>query len=229
MRVVIVEDEGLLLDALADGLTTRSVEVAGKARDAEQALSTIKDLAPDVAMLDIRRPPTFTDEGLGIAERVRAALPEVGLLVLSSYAEVAYAERLLSMDAEPRAVGYLLKERVGDLVELVSALHRVASGEVVVDSYLINRLMTRRRTHDPLERLTPHERRILALVAEGRSNLGIAQILNCQVGTVEKHLSTLADKLGLPTAEDSRRRQVNIRVLTALTFLRSVPQPASGT
>lgn len=225
MRVVIVEDEGLLVDALADGLAARSVEVVGRACDATQAIEAINSTAPDVAMLDIRLPPTFTDEGLGIAEQVRTAFPEVALLVLSSYAEVAYAERLLSIEQESHAIGYILKERVGNLAELVNALHRVAAGEVVVDSYIIDRLMTRRRTHDPLQTLTPHERRVLALVAEGRSNLGIAQALNCQISTVEKHVSTVADKLGLPATKDAQRRQVNIRVLTALAFLRSTHPP----
>ncbi|GIG90653.1 response regulator transcription factor [Plantactinospora endophytica] len=223
MRVVIVEDQGLLLDALADGLTARDVEVVGRARDRDEALGVIDASAPDVALLDIRLPPTYTDEGLGIAEQVRARYPDIGLLVLSSYAEVAYAERLLSLEEESRAVGYLLKERVGELAELVGALRRVASGEVLIDSYIIDRLMKRRRTRDPLATLTPHERRILALVAEGRSNLGIAQVLGCQISTVEKHLTVVTEKLGLPASGDRHRRQLNVRVLAVLAFLRGTP------
>ncbi len=228
MRVVIVEDQGLLLDALTDGLTARQIDVLGRARDPGEALEVINACAPDVAVLDIRLPPTFTDEGLVIAEQVRSRYPDVALLVLSSYAEVAYAERLLSMQDNSRAVGYLLKERVGDLSELVDALQRVVAGDVLIDSYIIDRLMKRRRSHDPLDALTPHERRILAMVAEGRSNLGIAQRLGCQISTVEKHLTVITEKLGLPTSSDGERRHVNVRVLAVLAFLRgsgSLPDP----
>jgi DNA-binding NarL/FixJ family response regulator len=136
-----------------DGLTTRKVDVVGRARDPDEALEVIDACAPDVAVLDIRLPPTFTDEGLGIAEQVRSRYPEVALLVLSSYAEVAYAEWLLSMQDDSRAIGYLLKERVGNLSELVEALQRVASGEVLIDSYVIDRLMKRPRNDDPLDTL----------------------------------------------------------------------------
>jgi DNA-binding NarL/FixJ family response regulator len=220
VRVVIVEDQGLFLDALADGLSARQVDVVGRIRHADESLEAINTHAPDVAVLDIRMPPTFTDEGLHIAEQVRSSYPDVALLVLSQYAEVAYAERLLSMEDESRALGYLLKERVGNLSELVDALHRVAAGEVLIDSYIIDRLMKRRRHQDPLDSLTSHERRVLALVAEGRSNLGIAQQLGCQISTVEKHLTVITDKLGLSTTSDPHRRHVNVRVLATLAFLR---------
>lgn len=221
MKVVIVEDERLLLDVLADALTGRRIDVVGRARDMTEALQAVDDHAPDVAILDIRLPPTGTDEGLQIAELLRARYPDVGLLVLSNYAEVAHAERLLNIEEHSRAVGYLLKERVGNLTELIEALHRVAAGEVVVDSYLIDRLMARRRVDDPLGRLTPHERRVLAMVAEGHSNLGIAQQLGCQISTVEKHLSVITAKLGLPSTTDRTRRSVNVRVLATLAFLRT--------
>ncbi|RZU49452.1 DNA-binding NarL/FixJ family response regulator [Krasilnikovia cinnamomea] len=224
MHVVIVEDQGLLRDALAEGLTGQGVHVTAKVQDADGALAAINAAAPDVAILDIRLPPTFSDEGLVIAEQVRERYPEVGLLVLSSYAEVAYAERLLHMQDESRAIGYLLKERVGDLAELTEALRRVAAGEVVIDPLLIDRLMRRRRAPDPLAALSPHERRILALVAEGRSNLGIARELGNQISTVEKHVSVIADKLRLPAARDTDRRHVNMRVLAALVYLRSLDQ-----
>ncbi|MET8147901.1 response regulator [Actinoplanes sp. NPDC049668] len=222
MRIVIVEDQGLLRDVLAEGLAGRGVEVVAKVADAEGALAAINAAAPDVAILDIRLPPTFSDEGLVIAEQVREHYPAVAILVLSSYAEVDFAERLLQMQDESRAIGYLLKERVGDLAELTEALRRVAAGEVVIDRLIIDRLMGRRRAPDPLAALSPHERRVLALVAEGRSNLGIAQVLGNRISTVEKHVSVIADKLRLPAARDSDRPQVNVRVLAALMYLRSL-------
>jgi len=226
VRVVIVEDERLLLNILADALTGRHVEVVGRARDQAEALQAINDHAPDVAILDIRLPPGQTDEGLQIAELLRRRYPDVGLLVLSHYAEVAYAERLLNIEENSHVIGYLLKERVGNLTELIDALQRVTAGEVVIDPYVIDRLMARRRAGDPLAKLTAHERRILALVAEGYSNLGIAQQLNCQISTVEKHLSVITDKLRLPSASDRSRRGVNVRVLAALAFLRSGHTPS---
>ena len=219
MRVAIVEDEPLFLDALATSLASQQVDVVARARHADEALALIDHTAPDVALLDIRLPPGFTDEGLRLAERVRATYPSVGLLVLSSYAEAAYAERLISMEQDTAAVGYLLKERVGDVAELLDALHRVAAGDVVVDPYVITRLMSRRRRHDPLAALTAHERRVLGLVAEGRSNLGIAQETGCRITTVEKHLTAITGKLGLTQATD--RRSVNVRVLATLEYLRN--------
>jgi len=221
VRVVVVEDERLLLEVLADALSGRQIEVVGRARTVADALQAVDNHAPDVAILDIRLPPDYTDEGLQIAEMLRERYPDVGLLVLSSHAEVAYAERLLAIEENSRSLGYLLKERVGNLTELVQALHRVAAGEVVIDPYVIARLMARPRSDNPLARLTAHERRILAMVAEGRSNLGIAQQLGSQISTVEKHLSVITDKLGLPSAGDRSRRGINIRVLAALAFLRS--------
>jgi DNA-binding NarL/FixJ family response regulator len=220
MRVVVVEDQRLLLDILADALAGHQVQVVGRARDLAEALQAVDDTAPDVAILDIRLPPAYTDEGLRAAELLRVRHPDLGLLVLSSYAEVAYAERLLTMEEDSRSIGYLLKERVGNLTELVEALRRIAAGEVVIDSYVIDRLMARRRAHDPLAVLTAHERRVLALVAEGRSNLGIAQHLGCQISTIEKHVSAITDKLGLPSAGDRSRPGVNVRVLATLAFLR---------
>lgn len=228
MRVGIVEDQPLLQDVLAAGLTGRGVTVVGRARDAAGALHFVAHTPPDVLLLDIRLPPTYSDEGLAIAEAVRSRNPAVGLLVLSSYAEVSFAQRLLSMQDDSRAVGYLLKERVGDLDELVEAIRRIADGEVVIDRQLINRLLSRRRSTDPLERLSPHERRILALVAEGRSNLGIAQQMECRISTVEKHLTAITHKLGLGGIDEPARRGVNVRVLATLAFLRGAAnEPAS--
>ncbi|HZM82729.1 MAG TPA: response regulator transcription factor [Candidatus Limnocylindrales bacterium] len=229
MRVVIVEDQGLLRDALAEGLSTHQVEVVGLARDHREALAAIDRSAPDVVLLDIRLPPDFTDEGLAIAEEARSRYPDVAVLVLSQYREVAYAERLLNMQEHCHAVGYLLKERVGNLTELVSALQRVAAGEIVIDPDVIAALVRRPRVQDPLETLTAYERRALTLLAEGRSNLGIAQVLDCQISTVEKHLSNITKKLGLATAGTGKSRHVNVRVLAALAFLRSNPSGGPST
>jgi DNA-binding NarL/FixJ family response regulator len=221
MNVVIVEDQPLFLDAIADALTSRSVQVTARATSMEDAIRAVDETAPHAALLDIRLPPTYTDEGLRVAEELRHRYPDVALLVLSSYAEVEYAERLLNLEEHSRSVGYLLKERVGTIAELVEAIHRVVAGEVVIDPSIIDRLMARRRRHDPIEALSPHERRILSLVAEGRSNLGIAQELGCQISTVEKHLSAITNKLGLLTIDGHDRRGVNVRVLATLEFLRS--------
>ena len=221
MKAVVVEDEGLLLDVMVDALTGRGVEVVGRARDADAAIDVVDATAPDIAILDIRLPPTFSDEGIRLAEQLRRKCPDVALLVLSSHAELSYAERLLNLEADSRALGYLLKERVGDLSQLVMTMGRLVAGDVIIDSQIIDRLMTRRRDGDRLAALTAHERRILGLVAEGRSNLGIAQQLGTRISTVEKHLSVITDKLGLPAAGDTIRPGVNVRVLAPLTFLRS--------
>jgi DNA-binding NarL/FixJ family response regulator len=223
--VVIVEDGGLLLEVLATALAERGMDVAGRARDADEALRIIDEAAPDIALLDIRLPPNQSDEGIRLAEQVRERYPDVGLLVLSAYAEIAYAERLMRLRER---VGYVLKERVGDLDELIDYMRRVCKGDIAVDTLIINRLMDRPRARDPLATLTPHERRILALVAEGRSNLGIAQHLGCQISTVEKHLSAVTTKLGLTAMDDTHRRGVNVRVLATLAFLRGAGCRASG-
>lgn len=222
MRIAIVEDQPLLCGVLAEVLTSRGLHVVGTAGDAAAALRLAERLSPEVMLLDIRLPPTFLDEGLRVAEEARRRHPGIALLVLSSHAEVAFAQRLLSMEADTRSVGYLLKDRVGEVAELVAAVRRVAAGEVVIDRHLIQRLMLRPRIDDPLDRLSPHERRILALVAEGRSNRGIAEQMECQISTVEKHLSTITGKLRLAPPDSRTRRGVNVRVLAALAFLSGV-------
>jgi DNA-binding NarL/FixJ family response regulator len=221
VRVVLVEDEGLLTAALVDALRGRGVRVLAHARDEPGALAAVGAHRPDLAVLDIRLPPDQTDEGIRVAEVLRRRYPAVGLLVLSSAdAEPSHAQRLLGVEPAPRSIGYLLKERVGELTQLIEAMHRVAAGEVVIESELNQVLMERRRAGDPLGALTAHERRILAMVAEGRSNLGIAQRIGCRLNTVEKHLSVITGKLGLPTAHDPSRPGVNVRVLAALAYLR---------
>jgi DNA-binding NarL/FixJ family response regulator len=227
MRVGIVEDHLLLQDILTEGLRGRGMRVTGAAADVESATRLVDADPPDVLLLDIRLPPGHRDEGLHLAELVRARHPEVGLLVLSSQGEVGFAQRLLGMPGEARALGYLLKDRVGNLDELIDALHRVGKGEVVIDRQLIRALMSGPRPRDPLELLSPHERRVLALVAEGRSNLGIAEHMACQVGTVEKHLSAITSKLGLGSLGEVQRRGVNVRVLATLAFLRGTGDLAS--
>jgi DNA-binding NarL/FixJ family response regulator len=220
MRVVVVEDEHLFLDAIAAALQSRAIDVAARATNLDEALHAVNDNAPDTVLLDIKLPPTRTDEGLRLAEEIRRRYPDVGLLVLSAHAEVAYAERLLNMEEQSRSVGYLLKDRVGNVDELVDALTRVTAGEVVIDPSIIDRLMTRRRRQDPLDALSPHERRVLSLVAEGRSNLNIAQHLGIKISTVEKHLSEITSKLGLLAFSGRDRRDANVRVLATLEFLR---------
>jgi DNA-binding NarL/FixJ family response regulator len=226
MRVVIIEDEQLFLNAIAEALLSRSIDVAARAANLEQALQAVNDSAPDAALLDIKLSPANTDEGLRVAEEIRRRYPDVGLLVLSAHAEVAYAERLLNLEERSRSIGYLLKDRVGDVDELVDALNRVTSGEVVIDPSIIDRLMKRQRWQDPLKGLSPHERRVLSLLAEGRSNLSIAQILGVKISTVEKKLADITTKLGLPASNGLDRRDANVRVLATLTFLRSGGSPA---
>ena len=230
MRVVIVEDQGFYLDLLTDGLRGRGIDVVGRAGNPTEALRVIDDTAPDLAVVDISLSRDRTDrihdvEGLRVAELVRADYPDVGLLMLSAHMEPAYAQRLLAMEDTPRAVGYLGKEHLGNLDELIDAFHRIVRGGTVIDSEIISQLMSRHRAKNPLQRLTPYQRRILALVAEGHSNLGIARHLDCKVSNVEQQLSTIFDKLGLSQATSHDRRRINLRVLATLTFLRSTDRP----
>jgi DNA-binding NarL/FixJ family response regulator len=217
MRIVIGEDGGLLLDALARAMEQRGVAIAGQARSLPEVLSVVERTQPDAVILDIRMPPTLRDEGIRAAEQIRSRYPRIGLLILSDYAEAVYAERLLNLDEDTRAVGYVLKARVGNIDGLFESLRRVQAGEVVIDPAIIDRLMSRRRRHNPLDRLTTQERRVLALVAEGQTNRGIAQLLGCTAGTVEKHLTAINDKLGLRQMDGT---QVNTRVLAVLAYLR---------
>ncbi|GAA4233462.1 response regulator transcription factor [Actinomadura meridiana] len=219
MKVVIVENQGLYLDLLTDALRSRGIDVVGRATEPDSALRVIDETAPDLAVLDIRLTDTADDEGLRLAELARAQYPDVALLAFSAFLEPAYAERLLTIEDVPRAIGYLGKERLGNLDELVEACHRIVRGDVVIDPEIISKLMARRRTENPLDRLTPTELRVLALIAEGYSNLGIAQRLNTKISTTEHHISTIANKLGTPPTNDPRRPHLNIRVLAALTYL----------
>ncbi len=206
MRVVVADDVMLTREGIVRLLGDAGIDVVAEADDAERLLREVRLKRPDVAIVDIRMPPTHTDEGLVAAQRIRAEHPDVGVLVLSQYVEPSYALRLL--EEHPERVGYLLKERVFDVAVLVDALRRIAEGETVVDPTIVTRLLGRRRREDPLAELTAREREVLGLVAEGLSNRAIAARLFVTERTVEAHVKQIFLKLGLDrtpsrTAESS--------------------------
>ncbi len=214
MRVVIAEDQFLTRQGIASLLEAMKVEVVGTAEDADALRRLVEQHQPDAAIIDIRMPPTFRDEGLVAATALRARHPTMGILVLSQYVEPGYALRLIQ--DHPEGMGYLLKERVFDAAVLVDALQRVDDGETVVDPTVVAQLLGRRRRHDPLADLTEREREVLSLVAEGLSNQAIAARLVITERTVEAHINSVFGKLGLEPATGTHRR-----VLAVLTFLRS--------
>jgi DNA-binding NarL/FixJ family response regulator len=214
MRVVIADDTMLMREGTARLLEEAGVQVVGKADDAQKLLRLVATEHPDVAIVDIKMPPTHTDEGLVAAEQIRISHPEVGVLVLSQYLESRYATRLLQH--HPDARGYLLKERVSDIGVLKDAIMRIAEGECVLDPTIVARLIRRPRRPGPLDELTEREREVLALVAEGRSNRSISQVLVLSPKTVEAHVGRIFGKLGLDETPDYHRR-----VLAVLAFLRS--------
>ena len=195
-------------------LRDAGLEVVAEAENAEGLLGEVRQSRPDVAVVDIRMPPTHTDEGLVAAQSIRAQHPEVGVLVLSQYVEPSYAMRLL--EDQPGRVGYLLKDRVFDIATVVDALRRIVDGETVIDPTIISRLVRRHRRNDPLTRLTEREREVLGLIAEGMSNRAIAARLFITERTVEAHSTQIFLKLGLSESPDWHRR-----VLAVLTFLRT--------
>jgi DNA-binding NarL/FixJ family response regulator len=213
VRVVIADDEMLLREGLARLLTDADVEVTGKAGNVAELMRAVRLNAPDVAIVDIRMPPTHTEEGLVAAQRIRAEHPGVGVLVLSHHLESIYAMRLL--EEHPRRVGYLLKERVSNIAVLADALERIAEGECVIDPTIVSRLVRRAREESPLAALTDREREVLELIAEGRSNGAIGQKLYLSPKTVETHIRQIFQKLDLAEDADSHRR-----VLAVLAFLR---------
>ncbi len=214
MRVVIADDAMLMREGTARLLEDAGFEVVGKVDDAQKLIRTVALLHPDVAIVDIKMPPTYTDEGLVAAEEIRNSYPEVGVLVLSQYLETRYALRLL--EHHPQRVGYLLKERVSDVAVLADAIRRIAEGESVLDPTIVARLVNRPRRHSLLDTLTEREREVLALIAEGRSNEGISQVLVVSPKTVEAHIGRIFSKLGLDETGDYHRR-----VLAVLAFLRA--------
>ena len=214
MRVGIAEDSVLLREGVARLLGEAGLEVVAQCDNADDLLVEVRNDRVDVAIVDIRLPPTHNDEGLRAALEIRADHPAVGVLVLSQYVELGLAMKLLANSAE--GVGYLLKDRIGDLDEFVGAVERVAAGGSALDPIIVSTLLSRQRSEDPLDELTPREREVLTLMAEGRSNQGIADKLVITLRAVEKYVSTIFGKLGLPsTGSDSRR------VLAVLLYLRS--------
>jgi DNA-binding NarL/FixJ family response regulator len=214
VRVVIADDVMLARSGLARLLAdTGLVSVVGEAEDAGALLALVDEQRPDAAIVDIRMPPTHTDEGLVAARRIRDRYPEIAVILLSQYLEPRYARRLLA--DQPGGLGYLLKERVSDIAVLIDALRRVTEGECVIDPTIVARLLARRRADSPLTRLTEREMDILALIAEGRSNAGVAKALTISARTVEAACAQLFRKLDLePSPEENRR------VLAVLAFLR---------
>ena len=213
MRVVVADDAVLLREGLARLLVEAGFEVAGLASDGSELLELVERARPDVAIVDIRMPPTHTDEGLQAAKQIRARWPRTGILVLSQHVHAGYALELLSAGTD--GVGYLLKERVSDLAELAASVQRVGAGGSVLDPAVVSQLVSRRRQdYDPVTKLTGREREVLALMAEGRSNKAIAEQLFVSEYTVEKHVGNIFTTLRLPPSPDDHRR-----VLAVVAFL----------
>jgi DNA-binding NarL/FixJ family response regulator len=214
VRVVIADDSILVREGVAALLTRAGIDVAAQCSSAEKLLDDVDGYAPDVAIIDIRMPPTHTDEGLLAAQEIRARHPEIGILILSQHVEVGIATRLLA--ESPERLGYVLKDRVIASEDFVGTLRRVAEGGSALDPQIVSRLLARRRVDGPLETLTPREREVLELVAEGLSNHAISERLAIAQRSVEKHVSAIFAKLGL-TATGSEDR----RVLAVLQYLRA--------
>ena len=214
MRVAIAEDSVLLREGLSRLLGEAGFEVVAQCDSADELLLKVRSYPLDVVIVDIRLPPTHSDEGLRAALEIRERHPTVGVLVLSQYVELGLAMKLLADSAE--GVGYLLKDRISDVEDFVAALRRVAEGGSALDPIIVSTLLSRQRSDDPLARLTPREREVLALMAEGSSNQGIADKLVITLRAVEKYVSSIFGKLGLPSTGTESRR-----VLAVLAFLRA--------
>jgi DNA-binding NarL/FixJ family response regulator len=210
-RIALADDDVLLREGLASLLERSGFEVVGQAGDADDLLALVREHEPDLVMVDIRMPPAHETEGLEAARVIREEFPEAGILVLSAHVEVEQAMELL---ASGHRIGYLLKSRVTDVGEFIETVERIVQGGSVVDPGLVQELVAARRRDDPLEELTPREREVLALMAEGRSNSGIARRLWVTEGTVEKHVHSILAKLRLPETDDDHRR-----VLAVIAFL----------
>ena len=214
MRVVLADDSILLREGIARILTEEGFDVAGQAGNPDELMLKVRSYNPDVAIVDIRMPPTLTNEGLVAAKEIREKHPDTGVLVLSQYVEPEYAMELLSESAE--GIGYLLKDRVADVKEFAAAVRRVGEGGSALDPSVVSHLVGRRRADDPVDTLTPREREVLEYMAEGRSNSGIAERMVVTERAVEKHVTSIFGKLRLPAAPEDHRR-----VLAVLAFLRS--------
>jgi DNA-binding NarL/FixJ family response regulator len=214
LRVLLADDATLIREGLARLLTDAGIEVVGQAASAAELLARANVDRPDVAVVDIRMPPTFTDEGLVAAAQIRQRHSDVGVLVLSQYVDIAYAMKLITDHSE--RVGYLLKDRVADVAQFIAALHHIANGGSVVDPTLVAELVSAPTAHDPLRHLTPRERDVLTLLAEGRTDRGIAQQLYLAPKTVEAHVRAIFRKLDLPANATENRR-----VHAVLTYLRT--------
>jgi DNA-binding NarL/FixJ family response regulator len=214
VRVVVADDNALIREGLAALLRESGMDVVGECADPDELLAAVHAHRPDAAVVDVRMPPTHTDEGLRAAREIRTSHPDTGVLILSQYVEVGLAMQLLAESAE--GLGYLLKDRVTDLDAFTSALRRVAAGGSALDPEVVSQLLARERPDDPVDTLTPREREVLELMAAGSSNQGIAEKLEISVGVVEKYVSSIFEKLGLPSARTESRR-----VLAVLLFLRA--------
>jgi DNA-binding NarL/FixJ family response regulator len=211
VRVILADDDVLLREGLASLLTRSGFDVVGQAGTGVQLLALVRDMTPELVVVDIRMPPTHSTEGLDAARAIRNEFPDIAILVLSAHTDVDHAMELL---AGGRSIGYLLKTRVTDVDEFVGTLRRIANGASVVDPAVVQELVSARRRNDPLAALSAREREVLALMAEGRSNAGIGHQLWVTEGTVEKHVRSILTKLNLPETGDDHRR-----VLAVITFL----------
>jgi DNA-binding NarL/FixJ family response regulator len=216
VRVVIAEDQALLREGIVALLREHEIEVVAQAEDAAGLLRIVAGHKPDLAIVDVRLPPTFTDEGVRAAIEARERQPDVGILILSQYVEPVYTAELLA--GGRGGIGYLLKERVGEVPAFLDAVRRVADGGTALDREVVSELVQTRESGDdgPLASLTPREQEVLSLMAEGRTNAAIASALVVTPGAVEKHISNIFSKLDLPATDDDHRR-----VLAVLTFLRA--------
>lgn len=214
MRIALADDAAVLREGLARILTDAGIEIAAQAGTADELVAAVEEVRPDVAVIDIRMPPTWTHEGLAAASEIRRRFPDVGVLLLSQYVEADYALQLL--DGGGERIGYLLKERILDVRDLVAALERIDSGETVVDPALVSQLLGRPRTRSPLDHLTEREREVLALMAEGLTDHGISERLYVTPNTVETHVRHIILKLDLPAT-----RADNRRVRAVLAYLHS--------
>ena len=212
MRVVIADDSTLMREGIATFLRRAGIEVAAQASSAEELLRHVEEQEPDVAIVDIRMPPTHTDEGLRAAHSIRALHPRMGIMILSQHVETGTAAQLLA--ESPQRLGYLLKDRVGDIDDFAGALRSVADGGTVMDPDVVSRMLANTEEHGPLASLTEREREVLALVAEGRSNKAIGDQLELSDRGVKKHVTAVFTKLGLASSEDDNRR-----ILAVLSYL----------